>query len=194
MTGREAPHDLLEQATATLRVGGLRTFPFLRIKGQGSDRLLPLAPLPMPDVIELPNVPSDLRPVSGADGEPGQPAGGPERVVPDEELLRPRLLEATQDPGTRALFIEERAYFPFWYSYRGAHFTAIVDGGAGAVLAVRRPGRTHVVGERFLAPPAALLLLTEGLLLPTLAGKLAGIAMSAVFLFFLLRWIVARHA
>lgn len=192
MTGPEAPGDLLRDTSGFTQVGSLERFPFLRVKGPGSDRFFPLAPLPLPDVLQLTSVPADLRPFLKPEGPAAEEWEG-RHVAPDEELLRARLKWAMKEPDISGISIEERAYYPVAYRYRNEHFTAVVDAGAGRVLAVRRPPRTWVIGERLIAPPVALLLFAEAALLPTLTGRLAGVGLTAVVLLFLLRGLVARH-
>jgi hypothetical protein len=187
------PSDLAGKALGSLRIGGMQSFPFLRVKGRGGDQWRPLAPLPLPDVLDLAWVPADLHPVSDSLTTFCEESGPPGRLPPEDELLRAHLRQAARDPETREVYIEERVYFPAWYSYGGSHFSAIVAGGTARVLAARRPPGGRLMGERFLAPPSALLLIGVALFVPTLGGKLAGVAFTAVLLFLLLRWLVARH-
>lgn len=189
LAGPELPRDA--DTAARIAVGPLERFPFLRVRGQGADRVVPLAPLTLPDVLELPAVPADLAPATAS-----IPVGAeaPSRVVPvDDELLRRHLGELSGEAGLRELFVEERAYFPVHYSYQAERFTAVVDAGAGRVRAARHPARREVVGERLLAPPVALLLFVEAVLVPTLPLKVAAILVTAAALFPLTRWTVTRH-
>jgi len=176
--GDDGPADL--EGTARYELGDVRHFPFLRIRRAGSDRVAPLASLPSLEVMSLAHVPAQLV--------------AEEPVVSiDEELLRRELKQASADPGSGEVFIEQRAYYPVRYSYKGDSYSAIVDAGAGRVLFTRRPARREVLGERRVAAGTLALLFGEAVLVPGLPPRIIVVLATALGLYPLLRWALARH-
>lgn len=176
--GDDGPADL--EREARFELGDLRHFPFLRTRRTGADRVAPLASLPSVEVMSLANVPAQLV----AEEPP---------VSVDEELLSKELKQAAADPESREVLIERRAYYPVQYSYRGDRYSAIVDAGAGRVLAAYRPARREVLGERKVALGALLLLFAEALLVPGLPARIIVVLVTAVGLYPVLRWALARY-
>lgn len=176
--GDDGPADLEREARSEL--GDLRHFPFLRTRRTGADRVAPLASLPSLEVMSLANVPAQL--VAEA------------ALLPvDEELLSKELKQAAADPGSREVMIEQRAYYPVQYSYKGERYSAVVDAGAGRVLAARRPARREVLGERKVALGTLLLLFAEALLVPGLPARIIVVLVTAAALYPVLRWALARY-
>lgn len=176
--GDDGPADLEREARYEL--GELRHFPFLRTRRTGADRVAPLASLPSPEVMSLAGVPAQLV--------------AEESLLPiDEELLSKELKQAAADPESREVLIEQRAYYPVRYSYKGERYSTIIDAGAGRVLAAYRPARREVLGERQVALGALLLLFTEALLVPGLPVRIVIILVTAVGLYPVLRWALARY-
>ena len=180
--GDEGPPDM--GTVARYDVGDLRYFPFLRIRRSGADRVAPLAPLPSPEVMSLAQVPAQLF----ADEDPALIDG-----EIDEELLRKELRLAVADPGSREVLIEQRAYYPVQYSYKGGRYSAVIDGGSGRVLASRRPPRREVLGERRVALGLLALLFGEAVLVPGLTARIVVIAVTASASYPLLRRALARY-
>ncbi len=181
-TGDDGSADM--GTAARYEVGGLRYFPFLRIRRAGADRVAALAPLPSPEVMSLAQVPAQLV----ADGDTASADGDI-----DEEFLRKELRQAVADPGSREVLIEQRAYYPVQYSYKGNHYSAVIDGGSGRVLASHRPPRREVLGERKVAMGLLALLFGEAVLVPGPAARIVVIAVTACASYPLLRWALARY-
>lgn len=181
------PGDLEKEAVS--EIDGLHYVHFLRFRRTGADVVVPLAPLPTPEVLDLGGVPAQL------DSEP--PAGAEEagvRVIAiDEDLLKEGLRRAVADPEVDDVLVERRAYYPVRYTYRGDRYTAVVEAGSGRVLAERRPARREVLGERRVAAGAMLLLFAEAVVVPGLAARIVVIVVTAAGLYPMLRWAVARH-
>jgi hypothetical protein len=180
--GDDGPADM--GTAAGYEVGGLRHFPFLRIRRVGADRVAPLAPLPSPEVMSLAQVPVQLV----ADGDLASTGGDI-----DEDFLRKELRQAAADPDSREVLIEQRAYYPVQYDYKGDRYSAVIDGGAGRVLASRRPPRREVLGERKVAMGLLALLFGEAVLVPGLTARIVVIAVTASASYPLLRWALARY-
>jgi|GEM_PF-4833027 len=81
------------------------------------------------------------------------------------------LVAQSQDPDAQALSFEG--------SYEGRRYSAIVDAGAGRVLAVRRPARREVLGEPRVALGALALLFGEAVIAPGLAVKITVVLATA---------------
>lgn len=182
--GPDTPRGL--EDGATVEVGELSWFPFLRVRGSGAERVVPLGPLGLPDLLDLPRMPADM-----VAAEPASAAGS--TAVVDPDAVREGVRAASTDPSVREVAIEERAYYPVAYRYGGQPYTAVVSAGAGAVLAGRRPARVEVVGERSVAVGVMGVLLAEAVLLPGLPLKVAMVAVTAGGMYPLLRWLVATR-
>jgi hypothetical protein len=188
------------QDDARMEVGELRFFPFLRVRRVESETVVPLAPLPLPDVEAVANVPADLETfvepvVSGpaaasGGGSPPAPAALPE---PDEATLRSLLRAAAADRDTREIMVEHRAYLPLRYSYRGERYTGVVDACGGGVHAARRPARKEVSGEWLVALVVMAPLAAEAVLIPWFWVAVAAIVASAPVTYVISRQVVARY-
>lgn len=183
--GPDLPRNM--ETTARVEIGPVVSFPFLRARGGQSDVVAPLAVVPLPEVTQLERVPADL--VVPAEGA----LVGVRRIPLDEQVLKNEVRQAVSDPVVRELFIEERTFYPVRYSYQSLRFSAVVEAGSGRVVAGRRPARRDVVGEWAIAAGVGALLFGEALLLPGLPLKLGAVAVSAVGLYPLVRWLVATH-
>lgn len=183
--GPDLPRNM--EVVARVELGALTSFPFLRAREAQSDVVVPLAAVPLPEVPQVERVPADL--VVSSQGA----LAGVRRVPADEQVLKDEVRRAVSDPAVSELFIEERTFYPVRYSYQGMRFSAVVEAGSGRVLAGRRPARRGVVGEWGIAAGVGALLFGEALLLPGLPLKLGAVAVSAVGLYPLVRWVVATH-
>ncbi len=183
-------------AAPGLEVGPLTSFPFLRLRTFDSDRVVPLAPLPAPEVADLGRAPAELVP-EGEGSWPEAAAGSADdmsrRIAASDEILREEIRLAVGDPAVRELALEERVYYPVRYKYGGETFVALVEAGAGRVLALRHPGRSQVVGEWGLALGAGVVLFGEALLIPSLPLKLGAVVVTAIALHPFYRWLVATR-
>lgn len=194
--GPDGPADLEKEAVSA--VEGLHYFPFLRTRRTGPDAVTPIAPLPGPEVLGLAKVPAQLdAQVEEAprDAAPGTPAADPPPVwsAVDDDLFREALRHAAADPDAREVLVEQRAYYPARYEYKGDRFWAVVDAGSGRVLTERRPARREVLGERRVALGTLALLFAEAAFLPGLALKTVAVVVTAAGLYPLLRRGVALH-
>ncbi len=198
------------ESEAAFSVGELRLFPFLRLKGRGADRFLPMAELPTADVLDLTAVPAALEetdadegaganPGEGAGADPGggeAPAGnggGPPRgaIEASPDLLAKALHEAAGQGSSEAI-LEHRGFYPVSYTYRDDTFTAIVDVSGGRVWAGRRPALLRSQRETPVSLGVAALLMLEALLIPGLWPAAIAILLTVVVLFVALRpWL--RH-
>jgi hypothetical protein len=176
------------EGNANADVGSLQACSFLRLRGPGVERVVPLVPLPVPDLLDLPSVPAYMVEATEAgDGSSaeGQPLGS--------EAARDVIRAGARDRSVRELVIEERAYYPVTYTYAGGRFTAVIAAGAGTVLAHRRPVRTEVVGERLLAVGVLGLLFAEAVFMPGMTAKVAAVGLTTAGLYPALRWLVATR-
>lgn len=197
--GPDMPRGM--QHDARVEVGELRYFPFLRVRRLEGETVVPLAPLPLPDVVAVANVPADLETViepvlsapaaaaSGVGTLP-EPAALPE---PDESTLRSLLRAAAADRDTREIMVEHRAYLPLRYSYRGERYTGVVDACGGGVHAARRPARKEVSGEWLVALVVMAPLAAEAVLIPWFWVAVAAIVASAPVTYMVSRQVVARY-
>lgn len=150
-------------------VEGPERFPFLRVVGPQGE-VVPLAPLPQPDVLGLARVPAVL--VPGED--PGDLSG-----AFDQGLAEEALRGAAVQPGVSELRIEERVYYSVHYRLDGRSYSAVIDGSAGSVAASRLPGRPFEAADRTAAFGVAAALFLEAWLLPGAPLKLGAIGLTA---------------
>ncbi len=177
------PRDLASEVSFDL--GQLQFFPFLRLKGEGEDRLLPMAEVPVPEVLDLARVPATLRESTAESGEIDD--------SPHPEVDRVRLAEALRraqaEPYYEAV-LEQRGYYVAVYDYRGQPYRALIDAAAGRVWSSRRPARLRSNREIPVSLGAAALLAAEALLIPGFLLASAAVLASALVLFFALRpWV-----
>lgn len=177
--GPVMPRDMEKEAA--VEVGGLRYFPFLRARRRSRDTAVPLAPLPLPEVADLARVAADFAPVPVTE------------ATVDQGMLRDRLKAAAGDPEVIELLIEERAFYPVRYAYRGERYTAAVDAGAGRVCAERRPAYRRRFAEGRVALIVGGVLFGEALLVPGPIAKVAAVVASAALLYPSMRWAVERR-
>jgi hypothetical protein len=181
LAGPETPIRM--EKHTDFQVGALQYFPFLRARGGEQDTVVPLAPLPLPEVGGIARVPAQM--------EPGEPENG--QGAPDDDVLLREILAAVSIKGVRDLLLEYRAYYPLRYSFEGGRYNALVDASAGKVYTGRRPARREVMGERAFAAGAVVVLFVLALLVPGLPLKVVALVLGAVGLFFLLKWMVGRY-
>ena len=197
--GPDMPRGIEDDAR--MEVGELRYFPFLRVRRVEGETVFPLAPLPLPDVAAVANVPADLETViapvlheySAAAQGTSDSAEPPALPEPDEATLRGLLRAAAGDRTTREIMVEHRAYFPLRYSYRGDRYTGMVDACAAGVHAARRPARKEVSGEWLVALVVVAPLAIEAVLIPWFWMAVAAIVLSAPPAYVLSRRVVARY-
>jgi hypothetical protein len=120
-------------ATAAPTVGDLRFVPFLRVEAEDEERVVPLVALPSPAVAQLAHAPAELAetegPIDGLDGD----------------SLGSVVAAALEDPGTRAVQVEIRAYYPAGYAVAGQEThacSAVIGAGQGTVYPDTLPARS----------------------------------------------------
>ncbi len=175
----------MRAASISFDVGAVCYFPYLRVRREGKDEILPLAALPTVDLFDLAEVPADLQPLKGC-----LPQGAEQA---DEALVRARLRESVADGATQGLSVEYRAYYPVAYTAPTGSFSALVPGAGGGVWAARRPARHAAAAEKRMSAGVATVLFAEALLLPGLWPRVLAVLITAVLLFLALRWVLARR-
>jgi hypothetical protein len=161
--------------TSSPAVGDLRTLPFLRIKTDGDERVMPLVALPSPALAHLAQDPAEF--VESDDPVEGIDRGALDAIVG----------AALDDPSTRTVQVEIRGYYPAQFAVAGDGVqtcTAVVGAGQGPVhpdtlpaRALRRDGRLrgYLVG-------LAVILVAEAAVIPGVwPAAAAVIATSVVF-------------
>jgi hypothetical protein len=181
LSGAETPVGM--EKRTTFEVGELHHLPFLRVRREEDEHLVPLATLPSPELAALGRVPAQMEPCESDAGE----------ALVDQEVLAREIRAAMAEGSVHEIQIEERAYYPVRYAFGGERYGAFVDGAAGRVHPGRRPSRREVVGERAFAAGAMVLLFLLAVLVPGLPLKLVVVAVASVGLYFLLGWAVRRY-
>jgi len=188
---------------AACEVGLPRVFPFFRVRRAEGEQIMPAAPLPLPELLDLAEVPAELvadadppeaAPASGG-GAPRGPRGGPAvSDSPDPALLEALLGWSGEAGQAQTVTLERRVYYPLAVRHRGAVYRGVVDAAVGGVHLRSLPGGQGRRGELTLVLAAGLPLFAEAVLIPGLFGRLAAIGATALALLPLLGWLEKRHA
>jgi len=151
--------------------------------------LLPMAELPVPEVLDLARVPATLRERTAESGEVDASVDASPHPGVDRVLLAKALRRAQAESFNEAV-LEQRCYYVAVYDYRGRPYRALIDAAAGRVWSSRRPARLRSNREAPVSLGVAALLASEAVLIPGFLLASAAVLASAVILFFVLRpWV-----
>lgn len=206
MAGNETVKGLDREAR--LRAPEPLLFPMwmFRLQQPGGEvvRIEPAAPAAEPRLTELQVPAGELRPyrtapADGADPEgsaQGAPAAGADAEVVGAQVpldTARRWLEQREGADPR---VSETAlvHLPLWrceYLYRGASYSALVDGSTGAVLASHFPAKSE--GPFWLVAGLGILVfLVEGFLTSNLLVKTALLGLTAAPVYLLAYWVARK--
>jgi hypothetical protein len=152
-------------------IGGLRFFPFLHLKAESEEQIIPLKGLPSHAVGHLAE--------SAAEFE----GTGDQLAEVDTRLMQTALEAARETQGLRVFQVELRGYFPVRYQveHQDGSFTAVVGAGQGGVYPDRLPARAvaSLNRPRLYLLGLGVVLIVEALAIPNALVAVAAVLVTA---------------
>jgi hypothetical protein len=154
-------------------VGDLHTLPFLRVKTDGDERVMPLVPLPSPALAHLAHDPAEL-------DETDDPVEGIDR-----EALDAAVGGALDDPLTRTVQVEVRGYYSAHFTVSGEDVqtcSAAIGAGQGPVHPDMLPARALRLDTRlrWYLLALAVVLVAEAAAIPGVWPAVAAVLVTSV--------------